>query len=393
MDSTGARIIVGAWQATVGENANQGAAYVFSRSGTTWTQERKLTSSDGAVGDSFGYSVAIDSTGARIIVGAWQATISGRAGQGAAYVFSRSGTTWTQERKLTASDGAVGNAFGYSVAMDSTGTRVIVGAYSATISGRANQGAAYVFSRSGTTWTQERKLTSSDGVADNYFGISVAMDSTGVRVIVGAYSADISGRNNQGAAYVFSRSGTTWTQEQKLTASDGAADNYFGISVATDSTGTRVIVGAYSATVGENAEQGAVYVYSFTAPFMVPAITVGSSESSTPITINMAGQDVAEYTLTLSQKPTAPVTVDPTSSSRKVRIPAILRFTKANWNIPHVIRVRVRKVNPRKQTPPSDVTITHTAKSKDKFFNNISIPNVILKGIGASVEIEMQAEE
>ena len=103
-----------------------------------------------------------------------------------------------------------------------------------------DQGSAYVFTRSGTTWTQQAKLTASDGAADDYFGYSVAL--SGDTALVGAYWDDVGANYDQGSAYVFTRSGTTWTQQAKLTASDGAAGDHFGHSVAL--SGDTALVGA-----------------------------------------------------------------------------------------------------------------------------------------------------
>ncbi len=220
-----------------------GSAYVFVRSGTTWTQQAKLTASDAASGNKFGYSVTIASD--MVIVGAPFANSIG-----AAYVFVRSGTTWTQQAKLTASDAAT---FGNSVAIYVD--TAVIGAYRTG----NDVGAAYVFVRSGTTWTQQAKLTASDGAAYDWFGNSVTID--GDTVIVGAYIQNYSGLTNAGSAYVFVRSGTTWSQQAKLTASDAGAGDYFGNSVALQ--GNTAIVGAPFAHYSSPTVSGPGYVYVF----------------------------------------------------------------------------------------------------------------------------------
>ena len=213
-----------------------GAAYAFVRSGTRWSQQAELKASDGAPSDQFGTSVAI--SGSTAVVGAYRKD----SGAGAAYIFVRSGTTWTQQAELTASDRAAGDGFGSSVAI--SGSSVVVGA-----TYHLHAGAAYVFVRSGTTWTQQVELTASDGVANDNFGLSVGL--SGSTAVVGARFKN----SNTGAAYVFGRSGTAWTQLAKLTASDGAANDYFGISVAI--SGTTVVVGAY----GKASFTGAAYTF------------------------------------------------------------------------------------------------------------------------------------
>ena len=150
----------------------------------------------------------------------------------------RSGTTWTQQEKLTASDGAADDYFGDSVAI--SGDTVVVGA-GRTTSAPTEPGSAYVFVRSGTVWTQQAE-------ADRRRRLPPATTSAtrsrsrGDTVVVGAPYDDVGANADQGSAYVFVRSGAAWSQQQKLTASDGAAGDYFGYSVAI--SGDTVVVGA-----------------------------------------------------------------------------------------------------------------------------------------------------
>ncbi|MCK9516973.1 MAG: FG-GAP repeat protein [Ottowia sp.] len=221
---------------------NSGSAYVFTRSGSTWTQQAKLIASDGAANDYFGSSVTISADGNTAIVGAYQDDDLGSA-SGSAYVFTRTGSTWTEQAKLLASDGAASDYFGISLAISGDGNTAIVGAYGDDDLG-SNSGSAYVFTRTGSTWTQQAKLTASDGDASDTFGSSVTISADGNTAIVGAYQDDDLG-SASGSAYVFTRTGSTWTQQAKLTASDGAASDVFGYSVAISSDGNIAIVGAY----------------------------------------------------------------------------------------------------------------------------------------------------
>lgn len=225
--------IVGAFNKGPG---GAGAAYAFGRSGTSWSQQAELTASDGVASDQFGNSVAI--AGSTAVIGAYRKD----SGAGAAYIFVHSGTTWTQQAELTASDRAAGDGFGASVAI--SGSTVVVGA-----TYHSQAGAAYVFVRSGTTWTQQAELSASDGVANDNFGLSVGI--SGSTAVVGARFNN----STTGAAYVFGRSGSVWSQLAKLTASDGAANDYFGISVAI--SGTTLVVGAY----GKTSFTGAAYTF------------------------------------------------------------------------------------------------------------------------------------
>jgi hypothetical protein len=227
-----------------------GAAYIFTRSGTTWSQQQKIQASDAQAGDNLGYSVGID--GDTLVVGAHKEDNTGGADAGAAYIFTRSGTTWSQQAKLTASDAQATDYFGWSVAID--GDTVVVGAYYEDAGG-GDAGAAYIFTRSGTTWSQQAKLTASDAQATDYFGISAAI--SGDTVVVGAYQEDTGG-SKAGAAYVFTRSGTTWSQQQKIQASDKQAGDYFGRSAAI--SGDTVVVGAYREDTTAS-DAGAAYIF------------------------------------------------------------------------------------------------------------------------------------
>ena len=217
------------------DNASaSGSAYIFRRFGTSWLEEAKLTASDGAVNDLFGRSVSL--SGDRAIVGARGDDDNGSS-SGSAYIFRRVGTVWTQEAKLTASDGQAGDRFGFSVSVD--GDRAIVGADGDDDNG-SNSGSAYIFRRFGTSWLEEAKLTASDGAAFDRFGFSVSL--SGDRAIVGARVDDDNG-SASGSAYIFRRFGTSWLEEAKLTASDGAAFDQFGFSVSL--SGDQAIVGAF----------------------------------------------------------------------------------------------------------------------------------------------------
>ena len=281
-----------------------GAAYVFVRSGSTWTQQAELT--NGRVGGQFGRSVALD--GDTALIGAPGDTSES---PGAAYVFVRSGSTWTQQAELTVPSASIGHRFGYSVAL--SGDTVLVGqlfpesfvedpetayifvrsgsiwtqqaelttgvavaahdwfGYSVALSGETalvgamfgndEAGAAYAYTRSGTTWTQQAELTAADGATLDAFGTSVAL--TGETALVGAEHHDAGGKIEPGAAYVFVRSAGSWTQQAELTAADSVAGDHFGISVAV--SGERALVGALYHGAPGMLNAGAAYVYGLSA--------------------------------------------------------------------------------------------------------------------------------
>ena len=261
LSADGNTALIGASNVTVGNKSSQGAAYVFVLNGGIWSQQQKLTALDGAAGDAFGASVSLSGDGNTALIGALDAKVGANTIQGAAYVFARNGGTWSQDQKLTASDGAASDQFGLQVSLSADGSTALIGAYWATVGANAKQGAAYVFVRSGVTWSQDQKLTASDGAADAYFGASVSLSGDGNTALIGAWGAKVGANTNQGAAYVFVRSGLTWSQDQKLTASDGAAGDAVGASVSLSGDGNTALIGAENATVGANTAQGAAYVF------------------------------------------------------------------------------------------------------------------------------------
>ncbi len=240
--------IVGAY----GDNSKgnrSGAAYIFYRSGTVWTQQAKLTANDGAATDEFGKSVAI--YGDYALAGAMWDDDNG-SGSGAAYMFHRSETEWTQQAKLTAGDAAADDNFGYSVAI--SGAYAVVGAKYDT-NNEFKGGSAYIFHHYGSTWQQQAKLTATDAASYGQFGVSVAI--SGDYVLVGADGEDANG-NDFGSAYIFYRSGSAWVQQAKLTASDGAAYDQFGNSVAISDG--YVIAGAFGVN-NSGSDSGAAYIF------------------------------------------------------------------------------------------------------------------------------------
>lgn len=250
---SGDTAIVGAFTDNVGLNNAQGSAYIFTRSGTTWTQQARLTAIGGAVNDLFGFSVAL--SGDTALVGAPSDDVGANADQGSAYVFTRSGEVWTQQAQLTAAGGAAMDDFGFSVALD--GNTAVVGAPSDDVGANTSQGSAYVFTRSGTAWTQQAQLTAADGASLDSFGESVALD--GNTALVGVVSDDVGANVSQGSASIFTRSGSIWTQQAQLTAPDGESFDNFGDSVAI--SGNTAVVGARTDQVGANAFQGSAGVF------------------------------------------------------------------------------------------------------------------------------------
>ena len=308
-DSNQTTITNGTTANTDNSVSGSGAAYVFKRSGTTWAQEAYLKAPNAESSDSFGQSVAIDSD--TIAIGAVnedsnQTTITNgttassnnsATKSGAVYVFKRSGSTWTQEAYLKAPNAEGFDQFGQSVAIssdtivvgafneDSNQTTITNGTSASSNNSNAASGAVYVFKRSGTTWTQEAYLKAPNGEGSDNFGWSVAISSDTIVVGATAESSNqttitngtTASSNNSasgsGAAYVFKRSGTTWTQEAYLKAPNAEGSDQFGWSVAInsntivvsaigeDSDQTTVTNGATGSSNNSASSAGAVYVF------------------------------------------------------------------------------------------------------------------------------------
>lgn len=198
VDIDGDTLVVGTtYFSLLGNHTEPDAAYVFVRDGGAWTFQAKLTASDGTPGDRFGHAVAID--GDAILVGAHLADIGANEDQGAAYVFTLSGDAWTEQAQLTAGNGAAGDEFGWSVSL--SGDTAFVGVNFRPVGGQPRQGAAYIFTRNGNAWSEEERLSASDGAEGDFFGESVALDAG--TALIGAPLTDVGGNVNQGAAYLF----------------------------------------------------------------------------------------------------------------------------------------------------------------------------------------------
>jgi hypothetical protein len=286
-----------------------GAAFVFVRSGSSWSPQAYLKAPNAEAGDNFGVSLAI--SGDTLVVGAEaeassQTTITNgntasadnsASGAGAAYVFVRSGNSWSQQAYLKAPNAEADDLFGHSVAI--SGDTIVVGANTESSSqttitngstasadnSASEAGAAYVFVRGGTSWSQQAYLKAPNVDGGDNFGVSLAI--SGDTIVVGADSE----RSNQttitngnsasadnsaaaaGAAYVFARSGTSWSQQAYLKAANADAGDNYGYSVAIsgdtlafgarkeDSNQTTITNGSSASADNSAAAAGAVYVY------------------------------------------------------------------------------------------------------------------------------------
>jgi len=231
----------------------KGSVYLFGEAGGAWIEQDKLAASDGAPDDNFGSSISL--SGGRIVVGAWLDDDLGSQ-SGSVYVYEPDAQSPTGfgEVKLHASDGGPDQWFGMSVA--TSGNRIAVGAQGDDDGGYA-AGAAYVFRLEAGAWVQEAKLLSADLQAFDIFGASVAITSR--RVAVGALGAQ-SGGVRTGAVYVFRQRSGGWVEEAKLVAGDPDELDFLGTSVAITRDGRRVVAGA-AGDDGSAPEAGAAYVF------------------------------------------------------------------------------------------------------------------------------------
>lgn len=257
-DCFGIRVSVSGDTAVIGADndddgaSDSGSAYVFVRSGGVWAQQAKLLAADAEASDCFGSSVSV--SGDAAVIGT-VGDDDGGAGSGSAYVFARSGSVWTQQAKLTATDAAEGDGFGGSVSV--SGATAVIGASHDGDSGSESAGSAYVFIRVGETWTQQAKLTAAPHAAAwDYFGCSVSV--SGDIAVIGADGKNPSGLSDAGLAYVFVRSSGVWSRQASLIAADAAAGDWFGYSVAV--SGDTAVIGALGDEVAGR-YSGSAYVF------------------------------------------------------------------------------------------------------------------------------------
>lgn len=228
-----------------------GAAYVFERSGGVWSETAKLVRSGADADDRFGIAADIDTTGgdAQAIVGASGADDVAVLG-GAAHVFERIDGTWTETAALYAGDLGEGDQFGTAVAIDDDVAVVAAQLHDGT---DFDTGAVYVFERIAGSWTQTAKLESRDPFDGGMFGSSVALD--GRRVLVGSWIVD----EGRGEATLFEDGGDGWTQVLRFAPGDLELGDHFGIDVALN--GGDAIVGARGSKNGAGVMTGGAYAY------------------------------------------------------------------------------------------------------------------------------------
>ena len=272
LSGDGTTALIGA----IGKDSNRGATYIYTGSGSSWSQQAILTDTNGASFDFFGVALSLSNNGNTALIGA----NNNNNGQGAAFIYARNGSSWSQQTILTASDGTSSDSFGNAVSLSSDGTTALIGA----LSRNNHQGGAYIYTGSGSSWSQQTILTATNGAANDYFGDAVSLSGDGTTALISAPYKN----HYQGTAYIYTGSGSSWNQQTILTATDGAANDNFGYAVSLSSDGHTALIGAF----GKSNIQGAAYIYT------------GSSSSWSQQTIltatDGAANDVFGLTVALS---------------------------------------------------------------------------------------------
>ena len=246
-------VVVGAPYDDHDGQADAGAAYMFVRVGGLWTQQQKLTDPYGATSDYYGTAVSISSDTA--VIGAYADDTEVGTNAGSVHVYVRSAGHWAKQAELVAAvDGAAYDTLGYSVFV--FGDTLVAGAPGDDTAAGNEAGSVYVYTRSGEYWAKEAKLTAADGAAADFFGYSVALYADAA--VIGARWDDDHGLSS-GSAYAFTRTGGVWSQQAKVTASDGTSNDWFGFSAALWSNLT--LIGASQATNAPLGDTGSGYLF------------------------------------------------------------------------------------------------------------------------------------
>jgi len=257
ISNDGSRIVVGAYGATTGfpTATDIGSIYIYLRTGTTWTLEQTINNPNltPISYEEFSWGLHMSGLADRIVVGADQTTINGTSDAGTLFIFLRTGTTWALEQTIDNPFPATYDYFAAHLHIDPTGTRIAVAQ-------TGNIGSVYIYLRTGTTWALEQRLLNPEGTTSTSFGRSIALNDTHDKLIVGDSFSDAGGTNT-GSVYIYNRTGNSWILDNTIFNPDPTLTNseWFGVHVATDSTGDLVAVAA-AAEASIKYQSGAIYV-------------------------------------------------------------------------------------------------------------------------------------
>lgn len=256
LDDAGTRLAVGAY------NSGTGYAYVYLRTGTSWALEQKISGT--VSGSAFGWQTVLSADGTRLAISARNLSAGASTGVGAVEIWLRTGVVWAREAILQASDGRTDDLFGYQVRMNATANLLFVSALRGDIINSTNDtGAVYVFSRTGTTWAQLKKYTASNGASGDNYGVGMDISADGSTLLVSAHLADPGGIVNAGAAYVYSGTAnfSPFKEQAKLIMNDGQSGNSFSQCISVSADGTRALIGNWKQANGPLTQTGSAYFF------------------------------------------------------------------------------------------------------------------------------------
>ena len=252
---SGDTIIVGASYDDTATAGNAGSAYVFVRDNGAWTQQAQLFADSPSENDYFAYEQGVAISGDTAVVGVSKDDTAAGTDAGSVYVFTRSAGVWSKQDQLFADDAEEYDGFGYLVRI--SGDTILVGTRVDTTLAGSNAGSAYVFTRSGGTWTQQQHLYADDAAGADWFGTTGDIDRD--TIVVGAHYDDTMFGTDAGSAYVFTRSGGVWSQTDHIYPDASTADHQFGYSVAI--SGDLIVVGTPYDDPNSSSEAGTAYIF------------------------------------------------------------------------------------------------------------------------------------
>jgi hypothetical protein len=256
----GTTILVAAYEDDTAAAIDAGSVYVFKLSGGSWETKQKLTATDAAPSSYFGRSVTISADGTTAIIGAAHDNENGKSA-GAAYIFERSESGWSQQAKLFPDGGAPYATFGGTCELSPDGSTAFIGAEESDYSNRDMSGVVYVFKYSGGSWRQQAKVAPNNGSRYDQFGSSIALSGDGTTAIIGAHNDDNQGVKKAGAAYVFVEEDGEWQEQVKLLPENPNTREFFGRATAISRDGDTVLVGAMWDNDPNGEKGGSVRVY------------------------------------------------------------------------------------------------------------------------------------
>jgi len=327
ISSDGTTIVAGTYL----KNSGQGAAYVFVKPGSGWAdssqEDAKLLASDGASGDQFGRTVDISGDGSTALIGAYRDDDQG-TWSGTAFVFVKPGSGWTdssqEDAKLTGSKVSGYDLFGLDVAISDDGNTILIGGRGFDDTGVSDTGIAYIFYK-GSSWsdaTEDITLRASSLKKGDFFGDNTALSADGTIAVVGSYLRD-HGVADTGAAFVFQKTGSTWSEVREIRASDPTTNDWFGFTVSVSGDGNTVV--ASSHTNDEvNTNTGAVYVYD---SLPMSDLNVSMVDSPGDVVLTGGGLDLTQVSNVAQIKSSSNVVVQFEKTRRLVKYPRVKMAT------------------------------------------------------------------